>query len=130
MFTTQIDTARKLAIHQVDGGTLQLLDVFIAANDLFRNPRFDADFSVIWDLRDCQVGITLQEIMDLHPSIVSASNAARVTGKTAWVTDSSFAEAVIKLLYAHHDWATEWQTFATLQRAVNWCTWRVVDSGN
>ena len=126
MFTTEIDTARKLAIHRVDRGKLQLVEVFVAANDLFHDPRFEPDFNVIWDLRHCEVGITLQEIMDLHPTIVAASNAARATGKTAWVTDSAFGEAVIKLLFAHHEWSTEWRTFPTLDRAINWCTWQII----
>ena len=122
MFTTEIDARRRIAIHRTDGGTLQLADVLWAAQSLFQNPDFDADMAVIWDLRGCEVGITIQEIISLDPQLVERANAARPSGKTAWIASTPMEESILRLLYGQHDWGAEWQTFSTLDAAIAWCT--------
>ena len=121
MFTTEIDTRRRLATHRTNGGTLQLSDVLWAAQSLFQNPDFGPDMAVIWDLRNCDVGITIQEIISLDSLLVERANAARPSGKTAWVASTSMEESILRLLYSQHDWGTEWQTFSTLDAAIAWC---------
>lgn len=129
MFSTEIDTVRKLAIHRSTGGNIQLSDVLAAGQGLFAHTDFEAEFSVIWDLRDCGVGITLQEILVLDPRIVEYANAARPIGKTAWIASTALGESIIKLLYGHHDWSAEWRTFSTMDAAVAWCASHRAPSG-
>jgi hypothetical protein len=121
MFSTEIDTARKFAVHKPTRGTVRLADVLSAALGLFAHADFEPEFSVIWDLRDCAVDITLQEIIDLSPKIIEKANAARPHGKTAWIASSAMGEAIIRLLYDQHPWSAEWQTFSTLDGAIAWC---------
>ena len=122
MLHTEIDTARKLVVHTAAPGVLRLTDVLSTAVSSFRHPDFHPEFSVVWDLRGCQVGITLQEIIDLHPTIVARANAVRPSGKTAWVAPNAFSESIIQLLYKQHNWSAEWRTFSTVESAIVWCT--------
>lgn len=120
MIETEIDNSQRIAIHRCTGKLL-MEDVFISAQRLFANPGFERDYEVVWDLRDSEIAITLEEIINLASAIVQHANEARPSGKTAWVAPSAFADSIIRLLYDQHEWSTEWRTFSTMDAAIAWC---------
>ena len=120
MVETEIEAGGGIAVHRCIG-ELVIEDVLIAAQRLFSNPEFKPGYAVVWDLRGCSIGITLEEIITLDPALVAIANEARPAGRTAWVASTAFGESIIKLLYDQHDWAAEWRTFSTLDAAVGWC---------
>ena len=121
MIETEIDAARRIAVHRCIGDLL-MEDVLIAGQRLFSNPDFGSDYGVVWDLRQSRIAITLEEIVNLNPAIVALANASRPSGRTAWVASTALGESIIKLLYGQHDWGAEWRTFSTLETAIGWCT--------
>ncbi len=120
MIDTDVDVGRRLATHRGSGELLSL-EMLTAMRDLFAHPHFEPGFAVVWDLRECRIGITIEEIVYLDPQIVEFVNRSRPSGKMVWVASTALGEAIIKLLYQHHEWAAEWETFQTLDAAITWC---------
>jgi len=120
MITTEVDPKKRLAIHRYEG-TFNMADVRNAMQKLFANREFVADFSILWDLRNSDIEITLADILRLDPEIVKLANAARPSGKTAWVASTALGESILQLLYSQHNWAAEWRTFSKLEAALSWC---------
>ena len=120
MIEIDVDTERRLATHR---GTGELLapQLLTAMQDLAAHPHFEPNFAIVWDLRQCRIGITIEEILQLDPQLVELANRSRPSGKTAWVASSALGEAMVKLLYRHHNWAAEWETFSTIDAALAWC---------
>ena len=120
MIETEVDPDRRIAIHR-GHGTLLLAELPAVTRRLAADPTFDPDYAIVWDLRECDIGITFEEIVHLDPLIVELANQFRPGGKTAWVASTALGEAIIKLLYREHNWSAEWRTFSTLNAAVAWC---------
>jgi hypothetical protein len=120
MIHTEVDPHRRLATHR-GSGELLALELLSASQDLSTHPQFESDFAIVWDLRQCRIAITIDEIINLDPQIVELVNQSRPSGKTAWVASTALGEGIIKLLYQQHDWAAQWRTFSTFDAAVAWC---------
>ena len=99
LISTKLDAGNRLVIHRVEG-ELTMDMVLQSVPELYARPEFESDFGIVWDLRDCHIAITLQEIIHLDPNIVRYANENRHQGKTAWVPGSGLGEAIIRLLYA------------------------------
>jgi len=121
MISTQVNPARRLAIHTVSG-KLTLDGIVRAMSALFADPEFESDFGVVWDLTGNDLNITLREIVYLDRQIVELANQNRPKGKVAWVPATGFGVGIIKTLYREHPWAQEWETFMSLEEATSWAT--------
>ncbi len=82
MIHTKIDVHERLVIHTADGELT--MDMFLSAvQELYARPEFESDFGIVWDLRNCEIAITLQEILYLDPNIVSIDYWSEESGDVA-----------------------------------------------
>lgn len=110
-----------MAIHH-GKDDIYLSDFWKVMRDVFKNPSFEPSFSVLWDLRKCDVKLNLTGIVALDQTVVDAANEARANGKTAWLVSTDFAESIIRLLYVRYNWMGEWRTFSTFDDAYAWAS--------
>jgi hypothetical protein len=117
---TSIDTESGI-VYQVGEGEVSLNDILLAMVNSFDHPRFNPEFSVLWDFLNAEVKISFYEIENLPSSIVDLANVKRPEGKTAWVPRTAYGEVTLRMLYEEHEWRSTWRTFTTLDAAVAWC---------
>ena len=119
MFTTDVYPDQKVAVHTIEG-ELTMLGIFAAMHGLYQRADFKPEFGVVWDLRDNDLAITMQEIIYLDAKFVEAANANRPGGRVAWVPATRFGGAILETLYAEHPWTQEWRNFTSLEEALSW----------
>lgn len=120
MIASHYDPEWHLMMHTAEV-ELTIADLLSATAHWFAHPSFDAQASVIWNLGDVRMALSLEEMRVVYGSVRAAVSEKRTGGKTAWVHQSALVRSVVTLVHGEFDWGSEWQTFAQLADAQAWC---------
>ncbi len=115
--STRLDEHR-LLVHRAQA-TFTLEDLTTAMSPRRADRSLDG-FDVLWDLREAQLGITLQQMNDLNPARLSHQTGTPPGGKSAWVVSSHLVKAMIEAMYDAHPWPSVWAAFVDHDAALVW----------
>ena len=87
----------------------------------FGDPRFDPTTSVLWDFREAQLAVTIEELSRMYDLVRENVSAKRAGGRTAWVVSSGFVGSILRIVQGDGDWGSHWQVFFDLDDGLRWC---------
>ena len=120
MITT--DISPDIVIHTAVGST-SLSEITATMTAWYRNPAFDPDLPVLWDLREASVQPPAEDLDTWSESNRATINAFRPGRKTAWVLpDPATAEFAVDLL-GRSDFQHRVRIFHNdMEAAMSWLT--------
>lgn len=117
---TTISADPPVVVHTSDTN-VKMEDVLNATRYWFTHADFDPTRAVVWDLNDCFVDLTLEEMRNAYRLVRENVDTKRAGGRTAWVHNSAMVRAMIDIVSEEFDWGSRWGTFDHVDSAVAWC---------
>ena len=125
MFSSQYDFKKGLMVHTAQDG-ISVDDLLVANRNWFSHPEFQAGRPVLWNLNDCQLNMSMEEMRGIYYVVRDhLADQKRQGGRTGWVHPSALVRAMIDVTWSEFDWGSEWQTFEDMDAATRWCLGRV-----
>lgn len=101
---------------------VSLADLLLANQYWFGHDMFDPTRPVIWDLHDCPITISIDEMRNVFSVTRRAlGDRKRQGGVTAWVHSTALVRAMIEMVRDEFNWGSSWETFDERSEAIKWC---------
>ncbi len=121
MFNSEFKRDQRIAIH-TGSGEVSVESILSANAYWFNHPDFDPGLPVLWDIREGQLAISMDEMSAMYSLVRSAlGEKKRTGGRTAWVHSSALTRAIIDVVGEEFDWGSEWKAFSDISDATAWC---------
>ncbi len=120
MISSQFDKDRVIMVHTASE-ELTVQDIVIATRLWFAHSNFHPNRSVVWNIEQATLNMTLEELGSMYDLVRKGLSAKRAGGKTAWVHSSAMVRSMIDIVRQEFDWGSEWRTFISMEEALSWC---------